>query len=275
MKQILKTTAFLIAAVTIISFTVQSCTTVKPIEKGQLEGYWVLKTLKGEDAKTAFQGTLPYVEFNFTDSLVSGNGGCNSFGGPFKLNDQNVFSAPNLASTMMACLPGNKEPEFMTALTTTDLTLSVDEKGLLTFQKGDSILLQFEKGEAPDKNVVSTSVNAESLTGKWTLLTIAGEDMATLFPDKRATMEITADGKVSGNAGCNTYRTSYTLEGDVLTFGPAMSTKMACPSMKGETAFLGHLANPLQATLNGDVLTFSKDGNMVLELTKAALEEAK
>ena len=37
-----------------------------------------------------------------------------------------------------------------------------------------------------------------------------------------------ASGRASGFAGCNRYSASFTLEGDRLTFGPAMSTKMAC-----------------------------------------------
>ena len=37
-----------------------------------------------------------------------------------------------------------------------------------------------------------------------------------------------ANGRASGFAGCNRYSASFTLEGDRLTFGPAMSTKMAC-----------------------------------------------
>jgi len=277
MKRIFKTTAFLIAAVTVISFGIQSCTTAKPIDKAQLEGYWVLKTLKGEDATAAFTGTIPNMEFNFADSTLFGNGGCNTFRGKFTITDQNMFSAPNHASTMMACLPGNKEPEFMTALSSPSLTVSIDEKGLLTFKENETVLLQFEKGDAPAKNTqaTSTAVSAESLTGNWALTKIANEDLKALFPDKVATMEIAADGKVFGNAGCNTYRTSYTLEGDVLTFAPAMATKMACPGMKGETAFLNHLTHPVQAVINGETLTFSKDGNMVLEFIKAAAEIAE
>jgi heat shock protein HslJ len=32
----------------------------------------------------------------------------------------------------------------------------------------------------------------------------------------------------AGFAGCNRYSAAYTLAGDTLTFGPAISTKMAC-----------------------------------------------
>ena len=92
--------------------------------------------------------------------------------------------------------------------------------------------------------------------------------MAALFPDKPASMEITADGKVFGNAGCNNYRSTFTLEENTIKFGPAMSTKMACPSLKGESLFLSKLSAPLQAGLTGDKLTFLSEGKVVLEFTK-------
>lgn len=274
MKRIFKTTACLMAAITFISFGLMSCNTTKPIDKAQLEGYWVLKSLKGQDASTAFTGSLPHIEFDFEKNMVYGNGGCNTFTGQFTLTEQNVFTAPNLASTMMACLPDNKEPEFMAALNSSELTLSIDENNLLNFTHNDEVLLQFEKSTPPAESPALEPVNAETLAGSWTLSSMANEDIATLFTDKVATMEIAQDGKVSGNAGCNTYRTSYTLEGDVLTFGPAMSTKMACPSLDGETKFLNHLSTPLQATISGSKLTLLKDGNMVLEFTKATTAEA-
>jgi heat shock protein HslJ len=37
-----------------------------------------------------------------------------------------------------------------------------------------------------------------------------------------------ATGRAAGFAGCNRYSAGYTLAGDSLTFGPAISTKMAC-----------------------------------------------
>ena len=50
--------------------------------------------------------------------------------------------------------------------------------------------------------------------------------------------------RASGNAGCNRYSGPYTLGGNQLSFGPAISTKMACEQgMDVETAFLSMLAN--------------------------------
>lgn len=264
MKRILKS-ATLLVTVTAIAFFVQSCNSVKPVEKTDLEGYWILKTLNGEDAKSAFAGTLPNVQFNFENSTIHGNGGCNDFTGAYTLNESNEFSAPNLAATMKMCIQANQEPQFFTALSGTNLTISVDKAGLLTFTQDKTVLLQFEKGEAP---APAQNITTDALAGKWSLTSIDG-DMATLFKADKPTMELSNDGKVFGNAGCNTYRGTYTLEENTLAFGPLMATKMACPSLEGENLFTSLLASPLQAGFNGDNLTFSKDGKVVLEFAKA------
>lgn len=260
MKQILKTTLFL-AAIAIIAFAVQSCNSVKPIDKAQLDGNWVLKTLQGEEAKAAFAGDLPSIGFDFEKNSVFGSGGCNRYTGAFTLTEKNEFSAPNLASTMRACIHANKEPQFLTALSTPNLAVSI-ENGLLTFSHNKTVLIQFEKGAE------KISLTAEALAGKWNLASIAGGDLATLFGNKLPSMEITADGKVSGNAGCNNYRSTYTLDSNTVTFGPVMSTKMACPGLQGEQLFTSLLTTPLQAALDGNKLTLSKEGSVVLELTK-------
>ena len=51
-----------------------------------------------------------------------------------------------------------------------------------------------------------------------------------------------SDGRAFGNAGCNRYSGPYTLSGSSLTFGPAVSTKMACEQGTDvEIAFLSML----------------------------------
>ena len=55
---------------------------------------------------------------------------------------------------------------------------------------------------------------------------------------------MSVENRASGNAGCNRYSGPYTLSGSQLTFGPAISTKMACAEgMDVETAYLSMLPN--------------------------------
>lgn len=71
-------------------------------------------------------------------------------------------------------------------------------------------------------------------------------------------------GNAGGEGGCNTYSGSYTLEGSALTFGPLISTQMACldPStgeastaMTAESAYFANLALTASWFSDGGSLT--------------------
>jgi heat shock protein HslJ len=67
-----------------------------------------------------------------------------------------------------------------------------------------------------------------------------------------------SDHRAFGNAGCNRYSGPYTLEGNRLTFGPAISTKMACAEgMEVETALLSMLPEVTAFAATDSSLTLS------------------
>jgi heat shock protein HslJ len=76
---------------------------------------------------------------------------------------------------------------------------------------------------------------------EWTLVGL-GELAAPLGAGGRpATIQFDpATSRAAGFAGCNRYSAGYTLAGDSLTFGPAISTKMACSD--GDALERGYLA---------------------------------
>ena len=64
-----------------------------------------------------------------------------------------------------------------------------------------------------------------SLGPVWVAQNIAG---APVTRDTQITLQLGADGRASGRAGCNDYTGPYTLSGDALSFGLMAATKMAC-----------------------------------------------
>jgi Heat shock protein len=267
MKRILKVATLFVATAAFV-FGMQSCSSVKSIDRVQLDGLWTLKSLEGEKVEDAFKGKTPDLKFDFEKKSISGNSGCNNFSGGFTLTEKNEFSAPALASTRMMCFDENKESQFLSALSSPALSVALNESGELIFSKNDTIVLQFVKGEMLKEGVTGVAVSGESLAGKWVLTSIADGDINALFNEKKPTMEIVADGKVFGNAGCNTYRTSYELADNTITFKPSAATMMACPSLEGEGKFLALLTTPLQVSIDSDKLVFKKEGNIVLEFIK-------
>ena len=79
------------------------------------------------------------------------------------------------------------------------------------------------------------------------------------------------DGQVSGNAGCNNYGASFTLNENEITFGLTHATKMFCTHMKVEKVFFNCLSQVKTYKLLRDSLTFYDTNNEVL-LTSTLLE---
>jgi heat shock protein HslJ len=71
-------------------------------------------------------------------------------------------------------------------------------------------------------------------------------------------------GKIHGFAGCNQVSGRYEVKEDSLKFGPLMSTKMFCPQMKTETAFLKALESTAKWKLKEQELELLGTGGELL-----------
>ncbi|WP_419785144.1 META domain-containing protein [Pseudodesulfovibrio sp.] len=94
---------------------------------------------------------------------------------------------------------------------------------------------------------------------KWFCKSIFERDV---LGDQPLTIELKADGTVSGSGGCNTFTGTYTLEGDELKFGPLTSTEKACGGATGEQEFtyLSFLARVSRVEVDGDEMDFFVEG---------------
>ena len=80
------------------------------------------------------------------------------------------------------------------------------------------------------------------LSGRWRAEAIRNHGIP---PELKSILEIAADGKVTGSGGCNRISGKATVTGAHMTFGPIVSTKMACAPaiMDQESHFLSALAD--------------------------------
>jgi heat shock protein HslJ len=91
----------------------------------------------------------------------------------------------------------------------------------------------------------SASAGALELDGTSWLLTDYVSPDGAVFTVPAAVTPLLAfeGGNLTGNAGCNTFSSTYTVTGDAIELGPIMSTKMACaePMASVEGAYLAAL----------------------------------
>ena len=117
-----------------------------------------------------------------------------------------------------------------------------------------------------------STTNPASIQGRWQLVShgSASSQMAAAA-DVDAFIEFGENGQLSGNVGCNGFGGEYKVDGDVLTVGPNISTKMFCEGPVGEqeATTLSVLFESATFSLEGDTLTItSADGNSVIMLER-------
>ncbi len=109
----------------------------------------------------------------------------------------------------------------------------------------------------------------------WHLTQAGGPEAMEPVPDNMTiTLKITEDQAVSGSAGCNTYRSSCTLNGQSIRFAPIAMTKKMCPDppdvMVWEQRFVTALAESTLYQLDGAMLQLQGREGATLQFRPAS-----
>lgn len=77
--------------------------------------------------------------------------------------------------------------------------------------------------------LMTVGINAQALKGQWKLveMKVDGANFK-LTEENTPTLIFSEENRVSGNAGCNRYSTTFDLQKKMIDFKPFISTKMAC-----------------------------------------------
>jgi len=108
--------------------------------------------------------------------------------------------------------------------------------------------------------------SSASFEGEWKLVSY---NQISTQPDVETTIEF-ADGQLIGSVGCNNFSGGYKVKGDVIEFGPIMTTEMFCEAVADqESGTYGVLQGNAGFALNGGILTItSADGDMSITLER-------
>jgi heat shock protein HslJ len=105
----------------------------------------------------------------------------------------------------------------------------------------------------------------------WQVTTFAGQ---TPLADHPITFEFDTEGNIAGDASCNRFGGTCTIEGNTLEVGPLRSTRRACEPevMQQEHKFLALLGAITTWSLEGDDLVFTAPEGVIKAKRQAAAE---
>jgi len=191
---------------------------------------WMLESYStGGDAVSSLIAETTITAKFAADGNVTGNAGCNHFGGQYSLDGADL-TVSSLFSTLMYCeTPGVMEQEatFMGHLANASSYRVEGDRLILTDAEGTDVLFFVQAPEVP----------AAPLTGtEWTLDSFSNPDsesVSSVIVGTTITAVFSPDGNVTGNAGCNSYGAGYQIDGAELIIEPPVSTKMYCGEPEG------------------------------------------
>lgn len=206
---------------------------------------------------------MPYIIFEPSTSMIYASNGCNTLNGTFTLDSQNTISFHNMASTMRACPDVPYETQINAVLSEQPVPFKISEIGSESF---------FDFLDANGKSIMRMRRgNLEFLNGQWDVESITGisklDVPASIFFD-------IAELKLHGNTGCNIVNGDIYLDHrrpNSVDFSNMMTTRMACPYDKQQTAMLVALEETASALNDGidKVLLLNGEGKILMTLKKA------
>lgn len=124
--------------------------------------------------------------------------------------------------------------------------------------------------QRPPSAAPAAPAGSNPLAGtRWLLTELSGQPA---LADVSVTASFAADGSLSGSGGCNSYSTTYSVDGSSLTVSPQIAaTMMACPDpvMNQETAYFQALTSVATFAIDGETLTLSGADGAALAVFRA------
>lgn len=133
----------LIVILTAIFFIVSCNPKVLPEEKWS-GTKWHLVLLGGKIWTARTDTQTPYLEFDTDKKTISGNGGCNSYGGNYELND-NRLTFTDIIHTEMACDALDTEVLFFEKLNDAR-TFNLKQDILQLMDDSNNVIIEMKKG---------------------------------------------------------------------------------------------------------------------------------
>lgn len=204
-----------------------------------------------EAVVSILNGTNITLDFG-QDNRVTGSASCNNYSGEFTSADNTLKVGP-LITTLRACTEPEgvmeQEAQYLAAL-----------QNSATYEiAGDKLTIRDASGAM---QVVATRAKPVTLAGsKWSVTSVnnGNQGVVSLISGTEISLNFGTDGKVNGNASCNTYNGAFEATDETLKVGPLATTRRACPTPEGvmaqEQQYLTALQNAATYEISNNSLT--------------------
>jgi len=235
------------------------------VDKPALEGAtWRLASVAHADGQLHTVPNGVEATASFANGLVSGSGGCNRYTASYSV-DAGKLTIGLAASTMMACPEPQTDVEqaFMAALATT-MAYKIEDDQLSLLDAGGRKIATFKAWQP---------MALQGVTWRATVYNNGRGAAVSLIDGSEITATFSADGLLSGSAGCNHYRAAYVTEGSSITIQAPAATRKACSNpdgvMRQESEYLKALTTAATYAIQGRQLELRTAEDALVALFQA------
>ena len=254
------------------------------VSENDICGEWNVVEIQGEPVRAQ---SNPFIGFDTKKGRVYGYSGCNSITGSLDLSRDNKIELGHMASTLMACPDMELEGKLIEVLSTVKNVKRAGKNKIALYASDKEPVMLLSKR--------FSIVPLSELEGEWDIVKVYGDTLSTDLEVRPGVKFDIADGRISGNSGCN--RITGELRSDVglpsrhfgnscnritgelrsdetvgnsISFHSVAATRMMCPDMETEKNILSALNNVRTYGIleNGNLVFFTAGGAVVLELKR-------
>jgi heat shock protein HslJ len=158
------------------------------------------------------------IRLGFENGSVSGSGGCNTFGGAYRIDDGRL-ATDQMFTTEMACDQPLMAQDTWVQELLNGAAVTLDGATLVLTRDGTTLTLQDREVADPDRPLEGTRWIVDGL--------VAGDAVSSVPEGVEATLRF-VDGELELEAGCNRGGGPVEVADGIITFGAIGLTKMAC-----------------------------------------------
>lgn len=233
---------------------------VTVVNETTLGGHWFVRTVGNIKVGGYDDKEWPYIEFVPTEARFYGSNGCNIVNGSYRIGTAQTLQLSEVAATMRLCPSDTLEYPIANALNTTrsfSVTVGKDGSTILNLHNAKNLTV-----------MTLRKSDIDFINGPWQVVALNGQ--AVDNPDCKLIFD-TADGKVSGNTGCNILRGDILREAKVsgsLSFSNLATTRMMCPDLQLEQSLLIALEEvaSVRRADHGGIDLLNRSGKSLIQL---------